>query len=79
MPTRKQSDDHDTARLDDLEIKLAFAEELLETLNRTVAGQAKKIDALSREVLQLKRRMESSDQAAGASGAGSTDESPPHY
>mgnify|MGYP003627399181 FL=1 len=46
--------DTSTARLDDIEVKLAFAEELLDSLNALVARQAGQIEALGREVVQLK-------------------------
>jgi len=79
MPTESPSSADSVLRLENIEIKLAFAEELLDTLNMTVAEQAKQIEALGREVLQLRKRQDNTDQASGRSSFDPTDESPPHY
>lgn len=72
--------DTPAARLDDLEIKLAFAEELLDTLNTLVARQSEQIEALGREVVLLKNRLDRGDAGADAATAsGEDDERPPHY
>jgi SlyX protein len=63
-------------RLMDLEIKASFMEDLLEQLNQTIFQQQQHIDALIREVSQL--RQQTPD---GGSGGFSSlrDELPPHY
>lgn len=66
------------ARLDELEIKLAFAEDLLESLNAQVARQAERIEVLGRELLRLKHRLEQAG-AGDATGSAAPDEKPPHY
>lgn len=67
------------ARLDELEIKLSFAEDLLESLNALVARQADQIDALGREVARLKERTERGDAGTAAGGHSASDDRPPHY
>jgi SlyX protein len=62
-------------RITELEVKAAFTEDLLDTLNDTVAKQQLQIEALLREVLELRR------QAPGEGPAFTSlrDEIPPHY
>lgn len=63
-------------RLVDLEVKLSWADDLLEQLNAVVARQQGQIDALAREVARL-----SAQAAAGPPEAPYSlrDELPPHY
>lgn len=64
------------ARINELEIKLAYAEDLLETLNLTVYKQQEQIEALQRQLSDLQRQV----QAIPGGGARSlADELPPHY
>lgn len=63
-------------RLDELEIKAAFTEDLLEQLNLTVYQQQQQIEGLAKLVAQL--REQAPDQGAGAS-RNLRDELPPHY
>jgi SlyX protein len=63
-------------RLTALEIKASFAEDLLDELNRVVIRQQQQIDALVREVTEL-REQQPSGVAGGA--ARLTDDLPPHY
>lgn len=63
-------------KIEALEIKLAWAEDLLETLNRTVFRQQEQIEVLQRQLDDLRRQV----QAMPSGGAGSLrDEIPPHY
>lgn len=64
------------ARIDTLEIRIAYLDETVETLNKTITAQWKQIDALSREMLALRERL---DDAEMKSGAGTAQEPPPHY
>mgnify|MGYP003769983737 CR=1 FL=1 len=68
---------HDRAdeRLTQLEIKLSYAEDLLDTLNTLVAQQQERIDMLTRELVALRHQSEQ-DQPAFRS---LRDELPPHY
>lgn len=64
-------------RLDELEIKASYAEDLLEQLNLTVYRQQQQIHALQRQLRELEQR-QSSDGAAGTPRS-LRDELPPHY
>lgn len=63
-------------RLTELEVKLAFAEDLLETLNATVYRQQQQIDALQRQVRELRDQLRTQ---APAEPRNLRDEIPPHY
>ncbi len=62
-------------RLENLEIKASYTEDLLEQLNMTVYRQQQVIDSLVLEVTQL--RQQSPEQGGG--GRNLRDELPPHY
>jgi SlyX protein len=64
------------ARLTELEIKLSYTEDLLDTLNTLVANQQQDIAMLLREVAQL--RQQGADPGM-ASGRNLRDDLPPHY
>lgn len=64
------------ARLTELEIKVGFAEDLLETLNQTVFRQQQQIEQLQREVRMLRQQVQESMPAEFHS---LRDEIPPHY
>ena len=63
-------------RLVDIEIKLARQEDLVETLNRIVYQQQKKIDELEALCMALARQHKEWRDAAAP---GSAHEKPPHY
>jgi SlyX protein len=64
-----------TDRVDTLEARLAFQDDAIETLNKTVTDQWVKIDALTRQLVHLNERLrEAETQAPGAAN-----ERPPHY
>jgi SlyX protein len=66
-----------TQRLTDLEIKASFTEDLVDQLNAVIIRQQQQLDALAREVRELRQ------QGAGDSGVPAfrslRDELPPHY
>jgi len=64
------------ARVTELEVKLAFAEDLLETLNRTVFRQQERIELLERQMRDLRQL---ALQALPAEQRSLRDEIPPHY
>lgn len=69
-------DSESEKRINELEIKLALAEDLLDTLNHTVFRQQEQMAVLQRQVDELRRQV----QALPAGGARSLrDEIPPHY
>lgn len=64
------------ARLTELEIKLAFTEDVVERLDAVVIEQQRQIDRLMQELLRLREQMQ---QAGSATSGPSGDERPPHY
>ena len=68
---------HDTLeRLNDLEIKASFTEDLVDHLNHLVARQQVQIELLLREVARLR---ELGTDADSGTARGLRDELPPHY
>lgn len=64
-------------RLESLEIKASFTEDLLDELNMTIFRQQELIDRLTQEVVQLKQQ--APDGVAGGAVRNLRDELPPHY
>ena len=62
-------------RIDVLETRLTFQDETIETLNRTITDQWKQIDALTRQLAELKERLQDAESHA----PGPVNERPPHY
>jgi SlyX protein len=62
-------------RITNLEIKLSFAEDLIEKLNETVYKQQQQIEFLYRELKAIKEQTSSS----GSGASNPIDEIPPHY
>jgi uncharacterized coiled-coil protein SlyX len=62
-------------RIDALEMRLAFQDETIETLNQTITAQWKQIDALTRQLTELKERLQDAENSA----PGPVNERPPHY
>ena len=63
-------------RLEGLEIKASYMEDLLDELNLTIYRQQEQIDRLAREVVRLREQAPGSEGSGAASGL---DERPPHY
>lgn len=70
------SDDPIRRDIDELQARLALAEDLLETLNRTVYEQQGIIDRLQRDLLAMARQVRT---LAPQDGAAPETERPPHY
>jgi SlyX protein len=62
-------------RIDTLETRLAFQDDAIETLNKTITEQWAKIDALTRQLVDLNERL----QEAETQAQGAANERPPHY
>jgi len=62
-------------RIDALEMRLTFQDVTIETLNQTITEQWKQIDALTRQLAELKDRL----QDAESNITGPVNERPPHY
>jgi SlyX protein len=67
--------DADT-RITELEIKASYLEDALEQLNQVVVRQQREIDALIRELGEMRRRVPEGDAQTFRS---LRDEIPPHY
>jgi SlyX protein len=63
-------------RLTELEVKSAFAEDMLDSLNATLYRQQQQIDRLLREVWELREQLAAS---APSESRSLRDEIPPHY
>ena len=63
-------------RLNELEAKLAFAEDLIETLNQTVIRQQQQLDSLQDQLRLLHKQMQ---ERPDAEARNLRDEIPPHY
>lgn len=63
------------ARITELEVKLSFAEDMLDTLNQTVFRQQEQIERLERQVRELRELVNS----LPAEPRSLRDEIPPHY
>jgi SlyX protein len=64
------------SRLTELETKLAFAEDLLETLNQTVVRQQTQLDSMQQQLRLLHQQLQ--DTLPGDARS-LRDEIPPHY
>jgi SlyX protein len=62
-------------RIDLLETRLAFQDETIETLNKTITEQWLKIDALTRQLANLNERLQEAERRT----PGAANEPPPHY
>ena len=62
-------------RIDALEMRLAYQDDTIETLNQTITAQWKQIDALTRQVAELRDQL----QQAETNAPGPANERPPHY
>jgi SlyX protein len=65
------------ARIDALEIRIAYQDETIETLNKTITEQWRQIDALSREMMNLRDRL--NDAEMKSVGGTAPEPPPPHY
>ena len=62
-------------RIDALEMRLTYQDEAIETLNQTITKQWLEIDRLTRQIAELKVRL----QEAESHAPGLANEPPPHY
>ena len=62
-------------RIDALEMRLTYQDVTIETLNQTITAQWVEIDRLTRQVAELKERL----QEAESNAPGPANEPPPHY
>ena len=62
-------------RIDALEMRLTYQDEAIETLNQTITAQWQQIDALTRQVAEMRERLREAENSA----PGPVNEPPPHY
>ena len=67
----------DTSRLDSLETRIAYQDETIEDLSKTIAAQWKEIDRLTRELAVLSERVARAEEGPGSDPA--EEPPPPHY
>ena len=65
-----------TKRIDTLEMRVAYQDETIEALNKTITAQWSQLDGLKREITELRERLA---DAENRSAAGPATELPPHY
>ena len=63
-------------RLNELEMKIVLADDMLDQLNQTIFRQQQQIDALAQEIRSLRQQL---PQDRNTSGTALLDELPPHY
>jgi uncharacterized coiled-coil protein SlyX len=62
-------------RVDALEMRVAYQDDTIETLNQTITAQWQHIDALTRQLAELRERLQDTERNAPAPA----NEPPPHY
>ena len=67
---------NDANRLNELEMKIVLADDMLDQLNQTIFRQQQQIDALAQEIRSLRQQL---PPDRNTSGTALLDELPPHY
>ena len=65
------------ARIDALEMRVAYQDQTIEDLNSAVTAQRQQIESLARQIERLTDRVQEAEHRAGASGE--AEPPPPHY
>lgn len=66
-------------RLDELEIKISYLDDLLEQLNLTLYQQQRQIETLQQQVDHLRKQLPENSASQGNVPRDALDERPPHY
>ena len=69
----------ESSRLDELESRAAFQDDLIESLNQVVARQDRELADLARRVKELEAKLVDLAEAADSPGGMTGHEVPPHY
>ena len=72
----ESTDTRADARLNALEIKASFTEDLVEQLNQIIIRQQQDLDALARQIGQLREQL---PEPGSGQPRSARDELPPHY
>ncbi len=73
------SDSADQQMLEDLQARLAFQEDLIHSLNKTVVDQAEAIRVLQVQIQHVSRRLKHAIDSGIEDGQVAGDDRPPHY
>ena len=81
MTKPKNFDDHASfsAPIEDLQVRIAFLDDLVEQLNQQLAIQTREIADLKKQMKILYQRVESSDLSDGIATFDPMADRPPHY
>ena len=81
MTKPKNFDDHASfsAPIEDLQVRIAFLDDLVEQLNQQLAIQTREIADLKKQMQFLYQRVESSDLSEGIAPFDPASNKPPHY
>ncbi|MGN5763489.1 SlyX family protein [Acinetobacter calcoaceticus] len=81
MTKPQKFDDHASfsAPIEDLQVRIAFLDDLVEQLNQQLAIQTQEIADLKKQMQLLYRRVESSDLSEGIAAFDPINDKPPHY
>ncbi|NIE97777.1 SlyX family protein [Acinetobacter sp. C26M] len=81
MTKPQNFDDHASfsAPIEDLQVRIAFLDDLVEQLNQQLAIQTQEIADLKKQMQLLYRRVESSDLSEGIAAFDPVSDKPPHY
>ncbi len=66
-----------SARIDALEVRVAYQDQTIEDLNQTVVEQWRKIESLRRQLAELLDRVQEVEDSAGPTSR--PEPPPPHY
>ena len=69
----------DQIRLDELESRVAFQDDLIENLNQVVARQDREILQMQQQLAELQARLREFDESVAPPGQAHGFETPPHY
>lgn len=81
MTKQHNFDDHASfsAPIEDLQVRIAFLDDLVEQLNQQLAIQTKEIADLKKQMQILYQRVEASDLSEGIAPFDPMNNKPPHY
>ena len=81
MTKPKNFDDHAlfSAPIEDLQVRIAFLDDLVEQLNQQLAIQTREIADLKKQMQLLYQRVEASDLLEGIAPFDPMSNKPPHY
>ena len=79
--TKQSINDHASfsAPIEDLQVRIAFLDDLVEQLNQQLAIQTREIADLKKQMQLLYQRVEASDLSEGIAAFDPMSNKPPHY